>query len=127
MQFRTPTGVSFEIPDEWWVCADMGSFSKGANTSYPCWPGSQNVQIVSLVEVEPPTRSAGVPPFKKCKLIPVLFGFQSPESPLPPVPVLLNGTPGQYRYKVYDGYHRYYASAAVGYESLPVVVIDPIP
>jgi hypothetical protein len=71
------------------------------------------VQIVPLSEIEPPTRNSAIPPFKKYKLIPVLFGFQSPESPLPPVEVLLKDRPDQFRFTVYNGYHRYYASIAV--------------
>ena len=68
MQFRTPAGMSFEIPDEWWACADMNKFSKGENQSYSCWPGSQKVDIVPLAEIEPPQRGNGIPPFKKYKL-----------------------------------------------------------
>jgi hypothetical protein len=127
MQFKTPAGIAFDIPDEWWACADMDKFSRGGSQFYPCWPGSQDVQIVPLAEVEPPTRDAGIPPFKKYKLIPVLFGFQSPESSLPPVPVLLKESPHPYRYKVYNGYHRYYASVAAGYQSLPVVLMESVP
>jgi hypothetical protein len=126
MEFRTPSGVLFEIPDEWWACADMGTFSRGGSQFYPCWPASQQIQIVSLAEVEPPTRDPSVPPFKKYKLIPVLFGFQSPEGSLPPVSVSLRGAAGPYRYRVYDGYHRYYASVAAGYSSLPVVLMESV-
>jgi hypothetical protein len=122
MQFRTPAGVPFEIPDEWWECADMHGFSTGGSRFYPCLPSSQNVQIVALSEIEPPTRNSAIPPFKKYKLIPVLFGFQSPESPLPPVEVLLKDPPNQFRFTVHNGYHRYYASIAVGYQYLPVIV-----
>jgi hypothetical protein len=127
MQFRTPAGMSFEIPDEWWACADMNKFSKGENQSYSCWPGSQKVDIVPLAEIEPPQRGDGIPPFKKYKLVPILFGFQSPESPLPPVEVLRQEPPTQYRFKVFNGYHRYYASIAVGYLSLPVFVMESAP
>ncbi len=127
MEFRTSAGVLFNIPDEWWACADMDTFSRGGSQSYPCWPGSQKVQIVPLAEIEPPTRNAAVPSFKKYKLIPVLFGFQSPESALPPVQVLLNENNNRYRFTVHNGYHRYYASVAVGYPSLPVIVIESVP
>jgi hypothetical protein len=127
MKFRTPAGMSFEIPDEWWACADMDKFSKGPNLFYPCMPGSQKVDIVPLAEIEPPQRGNGIPPFKKYKLLPILFGFQSPESPLPPVEVLRKETFAQYRFKVFNGYHRYYASIAVGYPSLPVFVMQSAP
>jgi hypothetical protein len=127
VQFRTPAGILFEIPDEWWACAEMEGFSRGGNQSYSCCPISDNVEIVPLAEVGPPTRSSGVPPFKKYKLVPVLFGFQSPEAPLPAITVLRKAPPDKYRYKIYNGYHRYYASAAVGYPSLPVIIMESIP
>jgi hypothetical protein len=50
----------------------------------------------------------------------------APESPLPPVEVLLKANPGQFRFTVHNGYHRYYASIAVGYQDLPVVVAKPL-
>jgi len=123
MQFKTPAGIPFDIPDEWWACADMDRFSIGGSQFYPCWPASRGVQIVPLADIEPPTRNAAVPPFKKYKLVPVFFGFQSPEAPLPPVEVLPKEPPDLYRFTVFNGYHRYYASVAVGYASLPVVVM----
>jgi hypothetical protein len=127
MQFKTPSGMLFNIPDEWWACADMDRFSMNGSQFYHVRSDRKIIQIVPLSEIEPPTRNADVPPFKKYKLIPVLFGFQSPESPLPPVEVLLKVPPDQYRFRVYNGYHRYYASVAVGYVSLPVVVMESPP
>jgi hypothetical protein len=63
MQFKTPAGLLFDIPNEWWACADMDKFATNGNQFYPCALGSLNIQIVPLAEIEPPTRSAGVPPF----------------------------------------------------------------
>lgn len=125
MRFTTPGGQPFEIPDEWWACADMDEFAT-ENSYYPCASGS-NIQIVAIGDIEPPSRNPGVAPFKKHKLIPVLFGFRSMESRLPPVKVLRKDPTDRYHFRVYDGYHRYYASIAVGYESLPVVVLERAP
>ena len=129
MQFETPvTGTRFEIPDEWWSFADMDSFTLQGGRFYPYHqimgaPGG-DVEVVRLAEVEPPLRNEGVPPFKKYKLLQVLFAFQSPEGALPPVEVFLASS-GRYRFKVRNGYHRYYASVAVGFAQLPIVVCQP--
>jgi hypothetical protein len=62
MQLSMPTGVSFDIADEWWMCADMDKFLISSNRFYPCWPNSEvQTQIVPLPEIEPPTRNHGVP------------------------------------------------------------------
>lgn len=59
MEFRTPAGVLFHIPNEWWTCADMDKFSIDGSQCYPCFPGRQKVQIVGLAEIEPH--------YQKCK------------------------------------------------------------
>jgi hypothetical protein len=66
-------------------------------------------------------RNSGVPPFKKYKMVPILFALSSPECALPPVEVDALA-PAAHRFRLHNGYHRYYASVAVGYPSLPVVI-----
>jgi hypothetical protein len=117
--FRIPlTTTEFEIPDEWWAFAEMNKFTLDGVRHYPASRGS-DWKPVSIDEVEPPKRNGGIEPFKKYKLMPVLFAFQSPECELPPVEVC-EASEGPYRFKVRNGYHRYYASLAVGYRKLPV-------
>jgi len=126
MLFQTPcAALSFEIPNEWWQFAEMQSLRRGS----PFYPykviDHQSVQVVPATLVEPPQRAEGVPPFKKYKLLPVFFAFQSPECELPAIEVIeLNE--GRYRYRVRNGYHRYYASVAVGFSELPVLVTAPV-
>jgi hypothetical protein len=125
MHFETPGGdVAFDIPDEWWRFAEMDTFTLRGRF-YPYGPrGDQEIDAVPLADIEPPLRNSGVPPFKKYKMVPVLFALASPECALPPVEVDALAGSSAYRFKVYNGYHRYYASAAVGYP-LPPVVIRP--
>ena len=124
MKFVAPgDGVEFEIPDEWWSFAEMATFSaRNGGTYYP-YPAKQtSIDIVPIADVESPIRNAGVQPFRKYKLVPVLLAFTSPECALPPVEVeALPNAPGT-RYRVINGYHRYYASIAAGYSKLPVIV-----
>ena len=125
MHFKTPRGeVAFEIPDEWWRFSEMDTFTSQGGRFYPycALRGDQEIDAVSLVDVEPPMRNSGVPPFKKYKMVPILFAFCSPECALPPVEVNVFVEPAAYRFKVLDGYHRYYASIAVGYPLLPIMI-----
>jgi hypothetical protein len=86
MHFETSvTGARFDIPDEWWSFAEMDTF-KRVSEYYPP-PRDKDFELVPLSDVEPPMRNLGVPPFKKYKLLPVLFTFWSPECALPPVEV----------------------------------------
>ena len=122
MRFSAPPDVQFEIPDEWWAFADMDKFSP--RTDYYIYSQKQaEIQIVPLAGIKPPTRSPGTPWFKKYKLMPIFFAFQSPECELSPIEVLpVDARP--YRFKVYNGFHRYYASIAAGYTQIPIVVVE---
>jgi hypothetical protein len=127
MRFRTsPIAVEFDIPDEWWTFAEMDRFDRGVGRFYYYGgqPDTDRAQVVDLASVEPPIRAVGVPLFKKYKLVPVLFAFTSPECSLPPVKVARLSEPHPYRYRVTNGVHRYYASAAIGYPGVPVVIQD---
>jgi len=119
MLFEVPTtAVAFEIPDEWWDFCDMRSF-KPQSAYYPYDPSAESVEVLDLREVEPPRRDAGVVPFKKYKLVPVLLAFTSPECALPPIHAVKTAL----GYAVHNGFHRFYASVAVGYKAIPAVVL----
>lgn len=123
MKFRTPSSLEFIIPDDWWQFAEMSSFSPNGGNYYPySFQFADTVVVVNLAEVEPPKRNDGVPPFKKYKLLPVLFAFQSPECALPPVEAKVISGDGKFKYCVLNGYHRYYASVAAGYSMLPIAI-----
>jgi hypothetical protein len=108
-----------EIPRDWWIFCEMDDF-KPLSPYYPyAIPRDQTVEVVPLVELEPPQRSAGAPAFRKYKLVPILLAFRSPECRLPPVQVEAANS-GPYRFKLVNGFHRFYASVAVGYSHLPV-------
>jgi len=123
MRFETPApGIAFDIPDEWWRFADMAGF-RPSSDFYP--PNESPFEALALAEVQPPARFEGVPLFKKYKLVPVLFAFQSPECALPLVQVIELPEPGRYRFAVHNGFHRFYASVAVGFSHLPAKVFKP--
>jgi hypothetical protein len=122
MRFRTHDGVDFEIPDDWWAFAEMGGFHRNGARCYSVAP-KDNVELVALTSIQTPARDPGIEPFKKYKLVPVLFGFSAKHS-LPPVEVTDVGVATGYQYRVQDGFHRYYASVAAGFPFLPVIDIN---
>jgi hypothetical protein len=129
MKFKTPdTTVEFEIPDEWWSFSEMSNFTPSGGGYYPYKTRcvTNKIAVVPLRDIEPSRRGANVPPFKKYKLIPILFALSSPECALPPVEVHSFGEESTYAFKVYDGYQRFYASVAAGFRRLPIIVRQPL-
>ena len=127
MKFRTPRGdVEFAIDDDWWHFAEMDAFSsRRIGDHFPIPVGSaEHVSVVETFDVQPPARSAGVDSFKKYKLVPLLCALRSPECAIPPISVARNSAGALYPYRVTNGFHRFYASVAVGYPRI-AVVFDP--
>ena len=96
----------------------MPNWTRG--TEYSPYQSSRVVEIVSLSDTEPTRRDAGVISFKKYKMCPVLFAFQLPECALPPVVVEFMSASQAFRYRIVNGFHRFYASVHVGYTHIPV-------
>jgi|SRR6185437_7482243 len=121
MVFFVPrSATQFCIPDDWWTLCDCDMFQR--KTDFYVYPRELDLHtdIVAIEEVEPPNRDAGTEPFKKHRLVPVLLGLQSQEGVVPPVEVLAQDG-GRYRYRVRNGFHRFYASVALGFPKLPVI------
>lgn len=114
--------MHYTIPDDWLTFCEMPNWTRG--TDYYPYQSSRAVEIVSLSDIEPPRRDAGVIPFKKYKMCPVLFAFQSPECALPPVVVEFMSASQAFRYRIVNGFHRFYASVHVGYTHIPVEMRD---
>lgn len=120
--FLTPHGeYEFTIPNEWWHFAEASCINADSENYYPYTLNAQGVKVISLRDIEPPKRDKGIAPFKKYKLVPVLLAFHSPECELPPIEVTEIQS-SKYKYRVINGYHRYYASVAVGYGNVPVIL-----
>jgi hypothetical protein len=129
------TNIEFEIPDDW-LTADLREWLQEprAGTAYrvmspPYPPDPQDIGIpqveatlVRLDAIEPVERtlSTGTVFESKASLLRILTGFKSGQ-PLPPVHAR-EAIPGPYRYTLYNGAHRFYASLAAGFTHIPVVV-----
>lgn len=125
MRFPFPCfPAEFDIPDEWWREAGMFGF-RPSSSAYRSAPG---VRTVPLREIEPPFRYAEHPldgkGFGREAMVSVLRSIAANEE-IKPVPVLilpplLDISRAPFKYRVLEGMHRFYASAAAGFECLPV-------
>ena len=115
--------MQYEIPKEWLSFCEFERVDAGYRFySYEqCW---LNAQAIPVAEIEPPIRADSVEPFKKYKMVPVLMAMMDPNGALPPIVVVEIGAPSKYKYKVVNGFHRFYASVQRGYPKIPVVIDD---
>jgi hypothetical protein len=128
MRFSLPLlPAEFEIPDLWWEEAGMTGFTK-SGVAYKSTKSEE--QKLSLREIEPPFRlpefAMDFRGFHRQRMISVLQGIAR-NSGLPPVrvlilPLLADISTPPFKYRILDGFHRYYASIAAGYCCLPVAM-----
>jgi hypothetical protein len=111
----------FEIPDEWWNAAKMpgwkpetSSFAASSDASFP-------TILISIDEAEPPIRGPGIKCFFPNQMVPILKAFRNGIE-LPPIQVHRPPEIRNFSYQIRDGFHRFYASVAVGFSQLPVSV-----
>ncbi|HMH16764.1 MAG TPA: hypothetical protein VK572_01325 [Burkholderiales bacterium] len=120
MQFQHPNeGFEFEIPDSWWYAAGAHTFTphRAAYRAFsdPSWPTT----LVPLVEVAAPRRDQGVVGLYEDRTVSILRAFVQ-DIELPPLESHL--PPQTTKLAVRDGFHRYFASIAVGFSLLPLSV-----
>jgi hypothetical protein len=123
MRFLTPRGETpFSIPDEWWEFVVMNDLPFNHPHFY-LYDGEKfpDAEIIRLWDIEPPRKTPDVQEFLKYKLVPVLLAFFSPEYSLGPVEVTRQPK-SPYKYRLTRGFHRYYASVAIGYSMIPAIV-----
>lgn len=81
-------------------------------------------QVVDIRQIEPPRRRPPTPGFDRTSLVWLVRQLQS-NGEVPPVGLKrLSGSP--YDYAVYDGYHRYWISLALGLQTLPARFVEPV-
>jgi hypothetical protein len=125
MRFQMPHfPTEFEIPDEWLDEAGFQGFSPTSRF----FLSSPEAILVPLTAVEPVARFVAHPKdwrgFDRKRLVSLLKGIMS-GAMIQPVPVteipFIDLDPSPYRFRVHDGFHRFYASVAAGFEALPTV------
>ena len=115
----------FEVRDDWIAESGIVSF-RPMGTSYRSAPSAT---LIPLISIEPPYRRVTHPKdwrgFDHDRLTRILRGFVD-EAEIDPVPLFklpvtdFPHTP--YQYRVLNGFHRFYASIAAGFEDLPAVI-----
>ena len=129
MRFPFPCfPAEFEIPDDWWREAGMDGFVPAS----PMFHSTPDVEGVLLREIEPPVRYPQCPKdfhgFDRSRFVSILRGIVS-GAEIPAVPLLTLVVPDEevrrppFGYRVENGFHRFYASVAAGYEKLPAVIL----
>lgn len=136
MLFQLPNfPCSFEIPDDWLQEAGFNGYV-ATEPSFRSKPGAT---LVCLAEIEPQLRSPTSPNdfhgFGRQRMVKVLneivTGAEIYPVPLVKLPELddrLVETPYRYRtydYRIQDGFHRFYASVAAGFEYVPAIMRVP--
>ena len=122
MYCRHPTeDIEFEIPDSWLLAAGVSNFvpkeSAFVATSNPDWP----TVLLPVSDIQAPKRDVGVVGLHEDRTKSLLRAFLEGT---PVAPLEVHECPGQIagRFSVRDGYHRYFASIAVGFTMLPVSI-----
>lgn len=116
----------FEIPDSWLAEAGMMGF----NCMTPAFRSTADAVLVALTEIEPPYRLMTHPKdwhgFDQARLVRLLnriaTGAEIDAVPLLELPFVNDYSQRPYRYRVRDGYHRFFASVAVGFKCLPGLI-----
>ena len=110
----------------WWCEAGMDDFQRETEAYLPMV--DPTVQLIALTDIEPPPLDGRTrltdSGFDEKRMIQILRGIASRQV-IPPVEVKVKDhQPGEYRYEVYDGYHRFYASVAAGFPCLPSITVS---
>ena len=94
-----------------------------ATPSYACRPsrGCEMV-VVPLQSIEVLERAPNVANFHKQSALSILEAVRT-GTPLPPIEISATDQVG--RYKLYDGFHRYHLSRALGFTCVPAVIVRP--
>jgi hypothetical protein len=128
MRFPMPNyPCEFEIPNEWWAEAGMVGFSPSNSASAD--RSSTAAMLVPLQTILPPPRFPTAPKdwhgFERARLVSLLKGIATGVE-IEPVPLLKLPQDDvwrmPYRYRMRDGFHRFYVSIAAGFECLPAVI-----
>jgi hypothetical protein len=127
MRYAMPNfPCEFEILDEWLTEAGMAGFVPTTRA----YRSSSDAVLVPLADIEPPYRVLRVTKdwrgFDRSRFVSVLKGIVT-AAEIEPVPLLelpvYEFGPNTYRYRVRNGFHRFYASIVAGFECVAAVVV----
>jgi len=122
LAFKLPNGVEFTIPADWWNEAGMYNFElQSAFYSYEDLPElfirMEAIEVPSMEE----RQHLGHGGLSRIRMVSILRAIASGR-PLPPVEVEELLSDAAYPYRLHHGAHRFFASVAAGFPSIPAVV-----
>jgi hypothetical protein len=107
--------MPFCLEDECWDKAGMDGFEPGEPHYTPL--DQESLMIVDLRDIKPRVRKQG---FNRKRLLRILKGYRK-QSGIPPIRVAENRD-GAQPYRLIDGFHRFFSSAAAGFTHIPAVL-----
>jgi hypothetical protein len=121
-RFQLPHGLEFELPADWWTEAGMAGFQPNA-AAYRAADELREIKRVPLKEIAPQNMGGrqhlDFGGFDRKRMVSILRAIAQ-GYPLPPIEIV-ERPEGQYRYKLCNGTHRFYGSAAAGFPMIPTV------
>jgi hypothetical protein len=126
MQFRLPNAnVVFDIPEEW--IREAGAL--GFRPTVQAYRGTPHdtykdfpLVVVPIHDIEPPGGGIGTPLFDRRRMVSALRALAR-GAELTAVVLQEWPTDSVYRYALWEGAHRFYASAALGFSHVPASVV----
>ena len=117
--------IEFEIPDKWLAEAGVYQYQR-ITDAYTAEPEEEYrscpMVLLAIADIAPPVRQSGIESFKRDRMIKVLRGLVAGDV-IPAIAVHEPRLPSQYHYAVRDGFHRFYASAALGFSKITASVV----
>jgi hypothetical protein len=113
---------SMIIPDEWLAETNMQNF-RATQRGFRC---DAPHELIALSDIQVPLRRSGYPldanGFNRDRMGRLLCGIRDNVS-LPPIYIEL-ADPGERKYRVRAGVHRYHASLTLGFSHLPAEIVE---
>ena len=113
----------FEIADDWLEEAGVSKFSNACADAG--FVSDASAEIVSLQDIKTPKRDAETLLFSEARMMNILKGIAE-DAAIPPIEICIIED-GEFKYKLKDGFHRFYASVALSFEVIPAIVVEDGP
>ena len=114
----------FEIADTW--LEEAGVIDFGNTRTDAGFTSDESATIVAMSDIDTPKRNPGIELFKHDRLVRILQGINHGDK-IPPVEICHADEGSEYTYVLKNGFHRFYASVALGFEVIPAVIVDAGP
>lgn len=131
-QFRD---FNYEIPDKWLERAGAKNYVLESSKSVFCHVSENGIKIVEVKRIETPQRGEGYRRikgtdgsrfFSKDRMVRILKGIVNKHQ-LPPIQLIENSNAGEFQFRLHDGFHRFYASFALGFMAIPSIIREEPP